>query len=191
MAHLCIAKGDDVSLLPLGRTDSVEVRMRNGGEYTFHSGPAKGDQKLGTRKAGSRRLVLVPWEEAGKLKWPLICSRGIEAYVNGAPVIGGLHILADRDAITLGERASAVFFLDEDPTRIQPFPGARDPVKCRRCRTPILKGQAAVRCPGCSQWYHQETGGKECWTYKDAKHCLQCRHPTSLDGTFSWTPARL
>ena len=191
MAHLCIAKGDDVSLLPLGQTDSVEVRVRNGVEYTFHSRPARGDQEAGTGKTETRRLMLIPWEEAGKLKWALICSRGGEACVNGAPVISGLHILADRDAITLGERASPVFFLDEDPARIQPFPGARDPIKCRRCSTPILKGDPAVRCPSCGQWYHQETRGKDCWTYKDAKHCLQCKYPTSLDGTFSWTPAGL
>ena len=184
MAHLCMTKEHELMVLPLGRSGSVEVRADKGG-YTFHSAP------VNAGKLSADGFLLVPWDESGKPCWALVCSRGTEACVNGSPAIAGLQVLSDRDAVTMGKRSSPVFFLDEDPVRIEPFPRARDTVKCRRCRTPITEGQPSVRCPGCGQWYHQETGGRECWTYKGAKHCMQCKHPTSLDGTFSWTPEGL
>jgi len=183
MAHLCMAEEEELALLPLGQTGSIEVRVQRQGEYTFHSKPAK------ARRRADRQCILIPWEESGKARWALVCSQDTNVCVNGIPVVCGLLVLSDRDAITVAERSSPIFFLDEDPARIQPFPETTHPVKCGRCKTPIAEERAAVRCPGCGQWYHQETGSKECWTY--GKTCLACRHSTSLDGRFSWTPAGL
>ena len=194
MAHLCIAKDGELAILPLGQTDSVEVRVKDDGEYTFHPKPERPTQAAPADKRAERsRLILVPWQDSGKVRWALVCSRSTDARVDGDPVIGGLHILCHREAIGIGGAASPLFFLDEDPARIQSFPGATHPVKCERCKTLVEKGQNVVHCPGCGRWHHQEEedGGRECWTY--AKTCATrgCPQPTSLDSTFSWTPAVL
>jgi len=183
MAHLCTVKDESLAVLSLTETDGVQVRAGQDGEYTFRSSPAM------TGNGTQESLILVPWQDSGKPRWALVCARGSAARVNGVPVLSGLRVLSHRDAISLNGAASLLFFLDEDPARPQPFPGSDKPVKCGLCKTPIEKGQTAVRCPGCGQWHHLDAKDKACWTYR--KTCRSCGHSTSLDGTFSWTPAGL
>ena len=186
MAHLCMTKEEELTMLPLGRTDSVEIRERDH-EYHFLSRPARPTRIQPSSERPDRRIVLIPWQEADRLHWALVCSRSAGVSINGVPVSHGLQILADRDTISMSGGVSPLFFLDEDPARIEAFPGGKAAVKCGRCKTPITKGNNAIRCPGCGTWHHE--GMKKCWTY--GKTCPVCQHSTSLDGAFSWTPAGL
>mgnify|MGYP001562665093 CR=1 FL=1 len=190
MAHVSMAIGGELQMLALGRSDTVEIRRGKNGECTFHALSAHGGDAAASVDSSEAFLALIPWEESRNTHWALICPCRSAVCVNGVPVIGGIHILAHQDAIGLGDAAAPIFFLNEDPARAQPFPALLpNPVKCNLCNSLITEGQAAVRCPGCGQWYHQETGGKGCWTYR--KKCKTCGLATSLDGTFSWTPAGL
>jgi hypothetical protein len=111
--------------------------------------------------------------------------------VNGLPVVGGLHLLEHRDELLVeGER---YFFSAESRPTIRVFSleeGARRPT-CPVCRGALRDGERAVRCPGCSRWFHQIEAaegqrGRMCWTY--APTCRFCQHPTSLTGESAWRP---
>jgi hypothetical protein len=112
-------------------------------------------------------------------------------HVNGLPVIGGLRVLEHRDEILVEE--SRFYFSAESRPFVTPFQldnGSRRPT-CPVCRGPLRDGETAVRCPGCSRWFHQlevKDGqrGRTCWTY--AATCRFCQHPTSLSGEPTWTP---
>lgn len=119
-------------------------------------------------------------------------TRGQKVTINGDMSLG-LHRIRHRDELRV--RKTRLHLIDEDPARVQPFPG-REPVICPRCRTEIMPGEPSVRCPNpqCRSWHHQTTEAagdedeKPCWTYGKKCAAPNCSHPTSLDGSFSWLP---
>jgi hypothetical protein len=98
-------------------------------------------------------------------------------------------VLADRDAIALGDR-QILFFSSEKLARVLPFPGKDDHTSCIRCKLPLESGTPAVRCPSpeCGFWHHQ-SDDQSCWTYTAA--CASCGHPTAFDAGFQWSPWEL
>jgi hypothetical protein len=119
--------------------------------------------------------------------WVVKCSRRARVTVNSRPIYMGVKVLSDRDEILLGD-ALRIFFSTERQARVEPFPGAAEPVFCPRCKREILKGALAVRCPGCDSWSHQ-TDEFKCWTYTPT--CPVCDYPSALDAGFRWTPEEL
>lgn len=123
----------------------------------------------------------------------LLTQPYVQLHVNGLPIIGGLHILEHRDEILV--EGSRYYFSAESQPMVSVFrldEGARRPT-CPVCRGTLKDGETAVRCPGCSRWFHQIASqegqrGRTCWTYADT--CRFCQHPTSLSGEPTWTPMR-
>lgn len=115
--------------------------------------------------------------------WLLVGGDHAGVAVNGVRVHAGARMLADRDEIRTagGER---LFFSTERLAAAGRFPGADKPAFCPRCKQTIDAGAAAVRCPACDRWYHQDDD-LPCWTYND--RCM-CDHPTGLDAGFRWSP---
>jgi hypothetical protein len=105
-------------------------------------------------------------------------------------VLGGLRVLEHKDEILVG--SARLFFSAESAPVVVAFhleAGAKAPT-CPVCRGPLKDGDQAVRCPGCSRWYHQLDAvegrpAKHCWTY--AETCL-CQHPRTLSGELLWRP---
>ena len=122
---------------------------------------------------------------AGAECWVLVTDADSGVRVNGqAPP--PIRILADKDEITApgdGRR----FFSTERPPRIERFEGSAD-LCCPRCKDPIERGKAVVRCPGCGVVHHQ-TDDRTCWTH--VRRCALCDHPTAFDAGFRWTPQEL
>jgi hypothetical protein len=124
---------------------------------------------------------------AGGENWILKCSATAPVRVNGQPVYLGTRTLKDRDEIVLAG-TSRFYFSTEELARVEPFPGAAQPVFCTRCKEQIAKDTLAVRCPACGQWCHQ-TDEKPCWPYGPS--CPLCDQPTALDAGYRWTPEEL
>jgi hypothetical protein len=116
--------------------------------------------------------------------WLLLAGPGGGVRVNGEEVPLGMHLLRDRDEIKLRGEA-LVYFSTESPARVEPFPGAARGANCPRCRQVLEPGVAAVRCPRCGIWHHQDDV-RPCWVY--APSCAQCDQATSLEGGYEWTP---
>jgi hypothetical protein len=133
-------------------------------------------------KAGA--VIIVPGPLGGAA-WALLCSPGVEVFVNGDPVVLGIRMLMDRDSIRL-RGGECVFFSTESLARIVPYSGARA-IPCARCKTDIAPGTLAVRCQ-CGAWHHQE-GALACFTY-DQK-CANCDRPTAMNGGYLWSPEGL
>lgn len=181
MAHLWVRQPDQanhwniVRLAFAGRgyalvDDAMPVRHRNG----------KTDLPLIVPDCGDRQREL----------WVLIAGHETGLRINGQLLSGtGIHVLADRDEIVLGN-STRLFFGAEELAAVTPFSaaGAAEPSMCPRCKKAIAEGAAAVRCPQCRVWYHQESD-RNCWTYDEV--CVMCRHTTALDAGFSWTPQNL
>lgn len=139
--------------------------------------------------ANDRRLpvTLVRHPERARAPWHLLAASGTDVWVNGIPLVGGLRVLDDRDHIRIGDDGR-FFFSTEDLARVDPMPGADKAMVCPRCRQPIERGTAAVRCPQCALWHHQSSE-LPCWTYSPT--CALCPQPTALDAGFQWTPVEL
>jgi hypothetical protein len=122
----------------------------------------------------------------------LLARPGQRVRVNGEPVPGGLRVLEHQDEILLAD-GQRLFFSAESRPEVEPFHASDSrATRCAVCRGPLLEGQAAVRCPGCSRWFHQEEAAddrpaKLCWTYSDK--CRFCNHPTALAEAAQWRPA--
>src|SRR5262249_41613730 len=86
----------------------------------------------------------------------LLMREGVWARVNGAPVLGGLRVLDHRDEVLVGD-ARAFFSAEATPgvLAFRAAEGSRSPT-CPTCRGPVRDGSAAVECPGCGRWYHQD-----------------------------------
>ena len=113
----------------------------------------------------------------------VIASAGAGIHINGDPLLVGIRVLIDRDAIRIGN-GEPIFFSAESLPQIVPFPERRA-VPCARCKTDITAGMPAVKCPKCGAWHHQ--GGETlCWTY--AEKCAACDQPTAMDGDYHWSP---
>jgi hypothetical protein len=131
-----------------------------------------------------RRLKPTGMATGSRARWIAIGS-GLR--VNGTPLSLGIRVLKNRDALTTPD-GTRFFFTDEEPARIEAFPGLGEgkPGTCARCRTAIAPGELAVRCPGCGAWSH-ETENLPCWTYEGAVACPLCSQPNLL-GVCPWTP---
>ena len=118
--------------------------------------------------------------------WVLTAFPG-RVTVNGVRVASGLHVLADRDEITVAGY-EPVFFSTERLAAIEKCPASDRALTCPRCRQVIAPYTPAVCCPACGVWHHQD-GDLKCWTY--AERCALCPHPTGLDAGYQWTPEDL
>ena len=107
--------------------------------------------------------------------------------INGAPLLSGIRVLADRDEVQVGGQ---VFFSTEHLACVEPFPGAGQPIFCPRCKQEIALASPAVQCPGtgCRVWHHQ-SDDLPCWTY--AERCALCDQPTETGTTYRWTPEEI
>ena len=99
----------------------------------------------------------------------------------------GIVALSDRDEIRPAD-GLPLFFSTETLARVEPFPASGARGFCPRCKQHIEPGTPAVRCPGCSLWYHM-SDEFPCWTY--APQCSACPQETALDADFRWTPEDL
>ncbi|MCX6538591.1 MAG: hypothetical protein NT151_06635 [Acidobacteria bacterium] len=116
--------------------------------------------------------------------WVLIADHAVHATVNGEPIPTGIRVLDSRDEIRCGPTAAV--FTDEHHARVEPFPGAANPVRCARCTCDIAPASPAIRCPVCNSWYHQqEHGDFPCWTA--VPFCQACGCATTTDGD-GWEP---
>jgi hypothetical protein len=137
------------------------------------------------RSAGD--VLLVRHGAGAARRWVLLASQDGAVRVNGAPVIGGVRVVEDRDEIWMrGEKP--VFFSAEELARVEPFPAEASAKFCARCKLEVQAGSPAVRCPACSVWYHQ-SDDYPCWVY--ARTCALCDQPTDLAAGFRWTPEAL
>jgi hypothetical protein len=106
-----------------------------------------------------------------------------DVFVNGDRVRLGVRILRDRDEIRIG--GVSHFFSTESLACVEAYSG--DGIQCARCQTEIASAQAAVRCPQCAVWHHEDPQAQlPCWSYRD--RCARCPQPTALDGTYRWLP---
>ena len=131
---------------------------------------------------GSVALVRADTDRA----WAAIAPEGGQLLHNGVPVTAGLRVLLDRDSLAL-EGGETVFFSTEEAARVEPFAGPAEKT-CPRCRTDILPGKPAVKCPNCGAFHH-EMEDRLCWTYSE--RCSLCPQPTALDTGPQWTPEAL
>ena len=112
--------------------------------------------------------------------------------MNGRPVRHGIRVLKNRDAIRVaGCRPS--YYSTERLPEVVAFAGIDIPY-CARCKLAIEPGHAAVCCPGCGVWHHEQTEAdgetRQCWSY--APRCSVCDQATDLNGADErWTPERL
>lgn len=113
-------------------------------------------------------------------EWLLLAEPAAAVRVNGLPVMGNLHVMADRDEINAG--GARMFFSTEAPASVQEYAG--QDVRCPRCKLEVKAGQASVRCPACKAVHHDA-----CWEYAPA--CALCPAPTALDAGYQFTPEAL
>lgn len=125
----------------------------------------------------------------GRERWTLLCPPGSRVRVNGMLVAIGARMLADRDAIALGN-GQTVFFSAEQVAEVVSFPAENNATSCIRCKLPLAGDTPAVRCPspGCGFWHHHSEE-QPCWTYTPG--CANCGHPTAFDAGYQWTPEEL
>lgn len=123
--------------------------------------------------------------------WTLLAGQNAAVRLNGDPLLLGMAVLRDRDALLVpapeggGQR---FFFSTEKLAQVQPFPKS-SAACCPRCKQNIDPDSPAVQCPLCGVWHHQRPG-KECWCY--AERCGACQKQlTSLDAGYRWTPQDL
>jgi hypothetical protein len=135
---------------------------------------------------GAGSALLLRRADAGLDSWLLVGPP--DACVNGLPLLAGLRALCDRDEVRVGELR--FFFATERLARVEPLPGAAQPIYCARCKDVIVPGADAVRCPdpACGLWHHQ-CNDTPCWTY--APTCALCPQPTDLGASYRWTPEDL
>lgn len=124
--------------------------------------------------------VIVPCDAGG---WAIASRPGVGVWVNGDPLLLGLRVLRDHDAIRVGA-GEVVFYSGEAIATVVPFAGPRA-IPCARCRRDIELQAPAVECPRCHSWHHQ-VEDSECWTY--APTCGQCDQPARVNGEYQWRP---
>jgi hypothetical protein len=114
--------------------------------------------------------------------WVLVGTELVR--INGFPLVTGVHALVDRDEIRLAG-AEPAYFSTERRASPEPLPHSDRALACPRCRTTMLAGTPAVRCPGCSVWHHA-SDEMPCWSY--APTCALCSQVTDLNAGFRWMP---
>jgi hypothetical protein len=184
MAHLwIIGKAGEWTTTPLAAStlslDTLPPRPLPAGLPRRGRKPAPG--------AYSALLLHLRGDEHGREEWALIAGAPGAVLVNGAPVILGIKLLSDRDALSISG-VGRCYFSTELLARVEEFPGSEAPVFCPRCQQEIEGGTTAVRCPGadCGVWHHQRDE-LPCWTY-DRTCGAGCSQSTDLDAGYRWTP---
>lgn len=118
-------------------------------------------------------------------RWALLAGPHRRVWVNGSRLDLGLRLLDDRDHIRL-DSSRSYYFSAEMLARAKIYTGGAQPIQCPRCKTEVLAGSRAVRCPGCGVWHHQ-TDERPCWTH--APTCALCDRTTELEGAhYRWVP---
>jgi hypothetical protein len=150
-------------------------------------------------RCGAAAVLLVRHASGPQELWSLLARKRADVLLNGAPLVLGVSLLADRDEITVRDEIAIregaaggglrCFFSAERLAQVVAFPGG-GPLRCPRCKQPIAQGEPAVQCPGpaCGAWHHQSPE-LPCWTYGET--CALCDQPTPLDAGFRWTPEDL
>ena len=126
----------------------------------------------------------------GKAQWVVLVGSPTRVRVNGLAVGGGIRALADRDEIR-GPGLGRYFFSTEQLASVEALPAGPvgdDGLFCPRCKLSIDISTAAVCCPVCGVWHH-ENDDRLCWSYSDA--CAVCRHDTARDRGYRWSPEEL
>jgi len=160
MAHLWLFHDDAWAIFALAD-----------GRYDLTTLPPR---RLGDAESASAVLLFTGNE------WLLLAEPLAPVRVNGLPVMGNIHVMADRDEISVG--GARVFFSAETLASIQEYAG--QDVRCPRCKLEVKAGQPSVRCPGCKAVHHDA-----CWEYAPA--CALCPAPTALDAGYQFTPEAL
>lgn len=140
-----------------------------------------------------RHARLLPFVDGADSGLVLLVKPGHPAFVNGEPLIGQMQVLKHKDELLLD--GARHFYSAESKPMVVPFhlaAGQRRP-RCPVCRVAIEDGQPVVLCPGCRRTFHEiaaaaDHSAKGCWTYNT--HCRFCEHPTDLQGSDFWTPAK-
>ena len=177
MAHLWIREpASEWSILPLAEE-----------AYALDAVPPRALSARPAIASDIDRVLLVRSAAEEAEAWFVVAPGHGETHVNGLPLVLGVHALSDRDEIRLAG-TEPVFFSTETLAEVVSFPESPQPVICPRCVLPIEAGSAAVRCPRCGMWHH-ENEERHCWTY--ARTCYACPQPTALDAGYSWSPEEL
>ena len=121
--------------------------------------------------------------------WLLLAPTDSGVRINDALLETGIRVLANCDAIRVADMPT-MYFSTERLACIEAYPET-EPVFCPRCKTMIAASDAAVCCPRCGVWSHEQIPeGKGCWSY--AETCALCDQSTDLDAAgFRWTPEEL
>ena len=169
------------------------VKPITGDREPLSASSARTDPTTSAKRDSTTResAVVVRAAASGRDVWALLSSDSV--LVNGSRHPLGLQVLKDRDELRIGG-APPFYFSTERLARVEPFPGADRSIFCPRCKLEIERGQPAVRCPnpGCGVWTHQIPTGEKplpCWLYADT--CPSCKHPTSFEAGYRWTPEEL
>ncbi|MBK8060500.1 MAG: hypothetical protein IPK33_22195 [Gemmatimonadetes bacterium] len=136
-----------------------------------------------SRLRGAPAFVLARGSAGPLALWCLLAAPRPVLRVNGAPLVAGIRLLADRDEIRVDD--GTWYFSSEALARIEAF-AASHATPCARCQQPIAPGAMAVRCPGCGLWHH-ESDASRCFSY--AETCAGCPQPSAADAGYCWTPA--
>ena len=179
MAHCWVESGAEWRVAPLA-----------GEAFCLSANPEKPVKSRNGKTADGASALLLRHPGSGGEVWVMIAAGAAKSpvRVNGDALLTGIRVLRDRDEILLLGKVR-LFFSTESPARIEPFPGAPQPVRCRRCMQPIEPGSRAVKCPACGAWHHQSDDEFPCWTYGET--CANCDQPSDLNAGFRWTPEGL
>ena len=170
MSHVWIPDGSGAGVTP-----PLDARV-----YSLTSFPPRPIQGGPDSEPAESRVRLVPVGDG----FALVAGARRDVSVNGMPLALGFAVLSDRDEIAVAGAGRAYWSAEREAAVVE-FSAGETPLQCPRCLRPIETGQAAVQCPGCGVWHHQEPGC-ECFTY--APTCALCSRTTALGAGLQWVP---
>lgn len=142
--------------------------------------------RLGAESSELQGLEIVSFAlEHGAIAFALLASpeRDSLLFLNGEPLVGGLHVLAHRDELLASDGARLMFSRHSRPEVSEYRRPEGRAARCPVCRDD-LQG-LVVRCPQCGLQYHEQDD-RRCWS--ETPHCRGCDHPTDLTGANLWRP---
>ena len=174
-----------------GRAQWAVVTLDAAGEtFALTGDPTRPVARATDKALPYRAYILQHSSPGGQARWMLYAGPDAAMAVNGQTMALGMRALRDRDEIRLGRSCHLIFSTDAVP-HVEPFPGIGHEAICPRCWEPIEVGRAAVRCPRCGVWHHEdESIERACWTH-DPVCAADQTQGTRLDGTLNWTPEGL
>ena len=178
MAHLWIRR--DVS-------EQWTVIPLEGEAFTLTADPLQPVRVRRGKDESNGSTVILRRQAPDGESWVLMTAIKTSIRINGTPLPTGIRVLRDRDELWV-DSMDRIFFSTESLARVEPFPGAGQPLFCPRCKQEIVKECPAVKCPQCQLWHHQ-CDDLPCWTYSE--RCALCDQPTELDAGYRWTPEEL